>query len=373
MKKIFIIAASVFLIFEFAIITLASDTLNVDEIEESINQSLFSAMDDELKNSFSGIGIDSIDYEKIYSVSFTDIVTFFTPQILQRFEGIFKSFLQLFVLVIIMSIASVLLKESSGESVLFFLGTVIAVLLSTESVSCSLNSCLSVLRISGGFMVSYIPILTLIISLSGNVNLAMTYNTFTLAVSEIISAVINSGLTDIVGCLFCLGISFSLCDDLSVSRLVNGVNKTVNFFLGLSGSIFAGLLSVKSIMAVSADGVAVKGIRFLISSLIPVVGSVISEAYSSLIGSINLIKGSVAVIGMLAVLIINLPVIAETLMYHISFSMLSYLSEVCSCNALSDFFKVVCCAVRILMIAVIFEMFILLISTGIMLSFRGAV
>ena len=119
------------------------------------------------------------------------------------------------------------------------------------------------------------------------------------------------------------------------------------------------------------DSVAVKGIRFAISSLVPVLGSSISEAYSSVIGSINLIKGSVAALGIIAVILINIPVLAEILLYHFLLSALSYICDFSGSVTMANTFRSFCCALKILMLLCVFQMFVLIISTGIMLLIKG--
>lgn len=344
---------------------------SLDSIEEKVSDDLFSSMDEDIKDALGYFGVDKLDFEKIYSISFSDILSYFTPQIKDKAASVFKTFFQLLSAVMILCIFSVLLKESGLEKTVMLLGNILIIIISASGINSTLNACLSALKISSGFMISFVPILTLLISLSGNPASALAYNTAVLGFAEVLSAVISNGLVDFLGCFFCLAIAFSLNETVKVSKLINAVNKTVSLFLGFSGSIFAGVLSIKNIMAVSADSLSVKGIRFLISSFIPVIGSSISEAYSSLLGSINLIKGSVAVIGIIAVIIINLPVIAETFLYYISFSALSYISDICGCHEGSEILKAICCGMRILLLLVIFEMFLLVISTGIMLTFRG--
>ena len=94
---------------------------------------------------------------------------------------------------------------------------------------------------------------------------------------------------------------------------------------------------------------------------------------SVIIGSINLIKGSVAIVGIFVILIINIPVLVETLIYYLSFTAMSYLSDSFSGVRVGETLRGIACAVRILMLLCVFEMFILIISTGIMLSLKGTV
>ena len=105
--------------------------------------------------------------------------------------------------------------------------------------------------------------------------------------------------------------------------------------------------------------------------MIPIVGSSISDAYSSFLGSINLIKGSVAVVGILVIIIINVPVIFETLIYYVSLNVLSYVADSVSAKRTGDILKCFSCGMRMLLLVCVFEMFILIISMGVLLSVKS--
>ncbi len=371
MKKIItFIVVIISLTFSFNFVVFSAD-YSLDVIEDEISRSLEDIMEDDLKDALSALGIDDISFESIYNVSLSSILNYFSPEIKNKAENILKSFVLLFSLIMILSVFAVVLNGSKNEKLISFLAMALIMTMTAQLSGRILNSCLSVMKLSGNFMVSFVPILTLIIALSGNPTGALTYNTAVLGFAEILNWSLNGVLVDVMGCFFCLSIAFSMNDAMNVGRLVNAVNRAVSFFFGIAGTMFASFLSFKNIMAVSADSLSVKGIRFLLSSLVPIVGSSISEAYSSVLGSISLIKSSVAVIGIIGVAIINLPVIIETLLVYISFLFLSYISEVTGLSAVSDFFKAVSAGIRIILLAAIFEIFLLVISTGIMLTFKS--
>ena len=268
---------------------------------------------------------------------------------------------------------SAFFKGYADENFCGILITVIISLFSVSAVESTISSLVSVLQLSGKFMLGFAPIYTLIIALSGNSATALTYNTFAMFLAELISSLISSGVVDFIGIFFCLGISFSVNESINIGRFYSIVNRAVSMFLGLVASIFTGFLSMKNLLSVSVDRVSVRSIRFLISSMIPVVGSSISEAYSSLLGSINLIKSSVAVVGILVIIIINTPVIAETLAYYLAFNLLSYTADILSAGRVGDVFRIFSCGIRILLLVSIFEMFILIITTGLVLSVKSGV
>ena len=366
-KLIYASLLTIALLIFFSFSACAEPVYEFDEVKNELSENLTDILTDEVKKAFDYLDIS--DFESIYNVSFRELLTYFTPEIAEKAKGVFSSFFELFSTVLILSCFGVLTQGSGMNNTLMLFGSAIITLMSMGNISDTLNSCLSVLKLSGGFVAAYVPVFTLIVSFSGNPASALVYNSFVLGITEVVSALINSVLVDFIGCFVCLAIAFSFNDSLNTSKLINAVNKTVTVILSISASLFSGILTVKNIMAVSLDGVTVKGIRFLLSSFIPIVGASISEAYASVLGSLNLIKSSVAVVGILAVVIINLPVVVETLLYYLSFSALSYISGITGCKQAADLFSAICSAVRLMLVLVVFQMFILIISTGIILTF----
>ena len=366
-----ILFVSVSAVFFFSFSVSANDYYDFSELKESLYDEMFESMSDETRVAFEALGITDLNFENIYKVSVKSLLSYFTPEIKNKMSNVFGNFFELFSMVLILCAFGVLIQGGGISNALMLFGNSVIVLLTFGNISDVINSCLSAIKLSSGFMASYVPIFTLIISFSGNPASALIYNSFVLGLTEVMSMLIGNGMVDFIGCFLCLATTFSFNEILNTNKLINVANKITSLVLGISGSLFSGILTVKNIMAVSVDGLSVKGVRFLLSTFIPVIGSSISEAYSSIVGSISLIKGSVAAIGILAVIIINFPVIVEASMYYFSLSALSYIAEITGCNQISVLFKAICSAVRIILLIVVFQMFLLVISTGIMLAFRS--
>lgn len=77
----------------------------------------------------------------------------------------------------------------------------------------------------------------------------------------------------------------------------------------LSIHCFVGLLSIKGLLAGAADSAVAKGAKFLIGSFVPVVGGAVSDALGSIVSSLSLVRGATGAFGILAVLLIALPVL----------------------------------------------------------------
>ena len=358
----------------FFCMTFDCSAVNVDDYDNlsgTLSEEFFNSIDDEIKEALEKIGITDFDYTRIYNVSLENFTEYFKSTLPEKFKGCLSDFYSLLGIVLIVSLVSTFFQNSEQGNFFKILSVVCVTIITVSKINASVNSLLAVIRLSGNFMLSFVPVLALLISVSGNPTTAVTYNSFIMAFTQAISAFINYFAVDIVGCFFCVCICVNMNENINVNRLLNAVNKVTAFVLGIIASIFTGFLSIKSALAVSVDSVAVKGIRFAISSLVPVLGSSISEAYSSVIGSINLIKGSVAALGIVAIILINIPVLAEILFYHFSLSLLSYICESSGSVTMANTFKSFCCALKILMLLCIFQMFVLIISTGIMLIIKG--
>ena len=368
MKKIilFLILTLLMLNFNFLCVACNESEKQIGEIKED----LFSILSDDVKETLKSIGIEENSFESLYKVSLDNISSYFKNTLKETVNNVSSEVATLFSLVIIIGFIAILIKDCNAD---YFeqLCTVVVSLYSVSIATISLGSVITVLKLSSGFMISYIPIYTLVISLSGNAATAFTYNSLVLFFAEAVSTVISSAMTDFMGIFFCFSIAFSMNSAINTSRFISSVNKIVTFVLGFLSSAFASFLSIRSVLSSSVDSVSARSIKFMISSFIPVVGSSISDAYSSIIGSINLIKGSVAVVGILAVIIINLPVIIETLIYYLSFSVLSNISDGFICKGTGNVLKGFASGIRILLLLCVFQMFVLVISTGIMLSFKG--
>lgn len=342
-----------------------------EELFNEITGSLESIIDEDTKNILEDFGIDDFSYDEIYTASFDNIGKYFQEYLYEKIKNITGYFFQMLCVLILVSVIKNFFSSDNGKSY-NYLGNILVILMSGGYISDTLNVMLSSMKTGSAFMISFVPIYTVIIALSGSISSAVSYNTVTLAYAELLTGFINNYAVDIVGLFIAVSISLSFNSMINLNRFVAGANKTVNTVIGFLAGIFTAVLSFKGVLSVSLDSASSKSIRFLITNLIPIVGSSISDAYSSLVGSINLIKGSVAAIGIIVILIISAPAIIEGGVYCICFSFLSCLAEMFGENQISLTLKALNTGIKTILLLSVLQTFILIISTGIMLSVKGA-
>ena len=371
MKKILILImlASVALSCRFE--CSATGEQKVESYGQNLEDELFSLIDDDTLDALESFGMDSLNISGIYDISIKSITNFFSESLLSGVKSALKNFFVLLSLIIILVCISALAGSSKYSDCISLAAVCVVTLNAAKSLNPIISTVASSMHVTAQFMKGYIPVYAGIIAFSGNPASALTYNSLLFGLSEMISAFSNYLCVDIIGMFFCLSIAFSISENVNGNRFIGGVNRVMGIVLGLISTLFTGLLSIRSVLASSLDSVSQKGARFLMSSLIPIVGGAMSEAYSSILGSINLIKGSVAVIGIAVVAVLNIPVILEALIYYASFNALSIAAEVLDSQKVSLLFRSFASGIRFLLLLSVFEMFVLIISTGIMLSLKG--
>lgn len=369
MKKAVLLTVVLLLLFASASSVYAIGN-GTESLESTVEERFFGTLDDQTADLLEKFGLDSLDGENVFTEGIENIKEYFSVTVKDKLKQAMLWFFSVLCIIMLLSVISNAFDFSASQDVLNVFSAAIICMLTVSKISSFLNCTLSAMTLGGKFMLSFIPVFALLISLSGNPASALTYNSFLLFFCEIISFFLENIFVSLTGFYFSLSIAFSFNPTVNLTRFINGSNRITSLMLGFSATLFTSLLSVKNVLAVSADSLSVKGARFLLSSLVPIIGSSLSEAYSSLLGSINLMKNSLAVVGIFAIAVINVPSMTEGVIYFFLITLLSCLAETTGLYRISEVFRSIASCVRILLLINLFQVFILIISIGIMMSLR---
>ncbi len=341
------------------------------ELEESINHDFFSSLDPDVLKELEDNSLDTLNPDIIFTKGADSVKSYFAETLIEKIKGSGAWFFTALSILMILGVISSAFDFSSAGDVFSLLSTVVLSVVTVEKIGLLTNCVISAVALNGKLMLCFIPAFTLLVSLSGNPASALTYNSLVLLFGELMSSFIDNFFVSFIGAYFALSIAFSFYGGMNLNRFVNSVNRIVTFVLGFSASMFTGFLSLKNILAFSTDSISVKGVKFLIGSMVPVIGPSLSEAYSTILGSIHLMKGSLGAVGIFASIIINIPPLAEGAVYCLSLSVLSGIAEMLGLARGSETLRCFSSCVRILLLVSLFQLFILIVSTGIMLTLKG--
>lgn len=365
MKKIILI---ILLFFSFSMPVCAEEYTAEEFYSESGAEDLYSG--DILEEN----GISFNDPKSILKLTPSKIWDIAAEVVSDKINAPVKLFLSILVVLIFASLAdgmgkTVKSKEMSG--VLEIICTLAAVGVLFVPVCDCMDIVCGTLSDGSEFMLGFVPVFSGITAAGGHVTSAAGYSAAVLGFSNLAISAAKEFFLPLLG--MCLGTAIvnSCCDAVNLSGIINGVKRLVTWGLGLVMTVFTGILSIQSIVGSSADSVAVKTAKYVLSNSIPLVGSAASDAYATVRGSIILLKNGVGGIGIATLAIMLLPSLIHMLMYKFSFLALGSVSDILGTKRLSVLFKDVNSILSAAFGILICFMLMFIISTGAVMSICG--
>lgn len=189
------------------------------------------------------------------------------------------------------------------------------------------------------FMLSFVPVFTASVTASGHIASGIGYQTFLFFLIEAIGVLQTNLLFPAIQSAAALGLADCINPAFSLHKIVEAIRKAVVWILGTVMALFTALLSVRSFVAVSADGLSAKTLKLLSTGLIPVVGNAVSDAYGTLQGSLRLMRSGIGVVGILAILWLMLPPLLTVLLYRVVFSVAALPAEIFGTGSLAVLYR----------------------------------
>jgi stage III sporulation protein AE len=171
--------------------------------------------------------------------------------------------------------------------------------------------------------------------------------------------------------LLALSVVSSVSPGLGLDGLCGAMNKAVKWIMGLGMTLFTGLVTMHSVVAVSADNAGVRAAKFMVGSFVPVVGSALGEALGTVNGCVKALKSGVGAFGLLAGLFLFLPVLAECVLWVLTLTVCSGISRVFDLGPIAELLKSAADVVSTMTAILLCSMSVLIITTVAMLLIGG--
>lgn len=317
-------------------------------------------------------GLDSIDFEKILSAQPKDIVNFFKQTAKGNVIGPFKHFTLSSAVSVAVSVCFSYLSENEKKKKAVTLLVYSYIALSVcVPMSSLLSAGAAAIQMSSKFMFVFLPVLAGIIAAANNPMLALNYNTITLYLAEIISAFSSNLLLPFEGMVYAFVCVGSVSDTVRVNNFGKILKGCVTKTLSVLATVFTAFLSIKGILSNAADTVASKGAKLLVSSLVPIIGGSMSEAYGSIVNSLSLLKSSVGIFGIIIIAAINLPVVTELAFWSVSLTFSGIVADIFNLKNIADLYREISNVVKTFNVILLFCCMLFIVSTGILITIRN--
>ncbi len=351
--------------------TAAEQGGDVEAAQNTASQ-IYEAVDGDTRKALEALGLEHADYQSMLKLSpravVEELVRLVTGKMAEPLQtvGLVCAFLALQAV-----LSSFLREKNSLQTAFSLLSALWVTVLLLQSVTKSLTAAFSAIKLSADFMLVYIPGFAGVVAMSGKPLTSAAYSGVMVGVSNLFSEVQVYVFLPLIQVFFLFHLLAALQEDRAWDGVTAFLKKTVQIVLGFCATVFTGLLSIKGALAASGDSVAVRGVKMLIGSAVPIIGSALGDAYTSVLGSIGLIKNTIGVFGILIIALVTVPAILDLLLWYIGVSFCAAAAGALGQPQIKRLLDGVASTVSLVNTLVIFTAFLWIISTGIILQFRG--
>ena len=222
------------------------------------------------------------------------------------------------------------------------------------------------------FLAVYIPAFAGIMTTAGQPMTGALYNVMLFGACQGVSSLLQAAFVPVISCYLSLAIVTEVVPQMGLRDIVTGFKKLITWGLGLTMTIFVGLLSMQSAVAGGGDNVAVKTTKFMLSSLIPGVGGSLSELFMATQGCVQLVKSTVGAAGIAIAVLTFLPVLLRITLWQAVTAVGSIVGEMLGAGAISRLLKSVGSALSVMLAITLYYAMLFIVSTSLMiLAFKG--
>ena len=147
-----------------------------------------------------------------------------------------------------------------------------------------------------------LPSLAAAVAASGGIVSAGVRQVATVFFANLLMTLIHSVLLPLVYFYVAASAADAMLPGNPLKRIASGIKRVVTWALTGALVLFTGYLTISGAVATSADALTLQVTRTVISTAVPVVGGIISQASGSVLSGAGLLKNSIGIFGMLAVL-----------------------------------------------------------------------
>ena len=253
---------------------------------------------------------------------------------------------------------------------------VVCVLAACAALLVPLSSCVQAVcraaESTSVFMGSFVPVYAGILVTAGHAVTAASYQTVVLFAAELITLLATHLLVPLLTVSLALGMAGSLDTGLRLDSLSSAINKGAAWLLGITTTLFVGLLTLQGIVGGAADTLSSRALRFSLSSMVPVVGGSLSEAFSAVKGCLGLLKSTVGGFGMLATALIVLPPLLQCAVWSLGLALCTAAVELFGLGQISALLRSAQAVVKTLIAVLAACSLFMIVATAVVTAAGGA-
>ena len=177
------------------------------------------------------------------------------------------------------------------------------------------------------FMNLLVPLFTTLVLTTGNITTTNIFQPILLFAINFITNFSNEFLIPMLLISMSLTITSSLLEKGQLDGISRFLKSSIVWILGILLTVFTVWLSLEGTLSSSVDGFAAKTTKVAVSNFIPVVGKILGDSVDAVLGSANILKNTIGILGTLIIICIVMAPLIKITMYCICFKVTALLGE----------------------------------------------
>ena len=221
------------------------------------------------------------------------------------------------------------------------------------------------------FMVAFVPGFAVIVASSGATATSASMSGLLLGACQAVNLIADFVIMPLMGGYLAISIASNVSPLVENSGLASGIKKICYWVMSLLTTVFLGILSIQTAVNASADTLSLKTAKFIIGSSVPMAGTALSEALTTVTASMGMLKTTVGIYGVIACAAVFLPILAELVLWRITFNITATISDLMSVPKISSVLRSADTVLSVLIGIILLTAAMFIISLGVVLAAGG--
>lgn len=288
------------------------------------------------------IGVGSPNWENFSNISFLKIFKKISDIAKKNFISPFATFTSIIFIIITYAVVCNLKNSFGSKEITKIMGLVSTICTSAVIIN-PIIKCVSdssyAIQNAAQFTMYSVPIISAMIVASGNTLSATSYQAMVMAAGQTISYIAKYFLVPFVNMLFGMSIISSVSPNMNLENFCKKICSFLKTLLKFISYIFTSILALQNLVARSADNLGISTLKFAIDNCVPIVGSTLSDSFTTVHSCIKLLKSGVGAFGIMACGAIFLSPITECFAWIILLNISEGIVSILSINKIGSIFS----------------------------------
>ncbi len=196
----------------------------------------------------------------------------------------------------------------------------------------------------------------------GGVGSASVWQVGALMLSDLFLSLMRNVLVPLLYCMIAASAAGALLEQSRLSLLSKGIGRLLSWGLSAVLIVFTAFLSLTNLLAGSADRLAVRVGKTVISGAVPVVGGILSDATEAVAAAALTLRGTLGVLGVFSVLALCLAPLLHLAVQYLFYQLAAFFSAVTGADPLCKFLEQLSSAFSLMLAMTVGGAFLLLVS-----------